>query len=259
MTSDSLRTLCFTFAALLLAAFGPTVAAQSPQRESLHFADAPFPPYVIQSDSGSLSGIAVEIAREACRRMDVECVIDTYPWERVLRMLQTGEADGSLLLMKTSERERYLAYTDPVLVARELFYFDRSRTPTFSWSTFADLRGYSIGLVDGYVYGEAFMAAIDEFGLAVETVGTSELNLRKLIAGRVDLVLEDEMVADHILATLAGGYRIASSGRPVSEYEFHLALSRAGHGIDTFGRLGAALASMRDDGTIEAILHSYAR
>lgn len=225
----------------------------------MQFADAPYVPYVYGEIGGTASrGIAVEIVHEVFRRIGVRVQVDLYPWRRVLKMAETGQSDGICLLMKTAEREDYLVFSDVVFIGEEVLLYDTTRYPDFTWEDFSDLTEYTIGLVDGYVYGRAFMDSIEALSLTVEYADDSPANLRKLTAGRVDLVVEERYAAAAMLKDLgADGEKIRAASAPVSEYSYYMALSRQSPASEAVAAVNEALAAMKADGTIDRILSRH--
>ena len=223
--------------------------------KKVHIVDEPYPPYTIGEYGGpATGGIGVEIIRELFQRLGVEVEIDLVPWKRVLKMAEVGQADGTGLLMRSLDRERYLAFTDAVLEVRELFYYRSDRMGAFEWKTFSDLKGYTISLVDGYSYDENFLKAVDRLGLKVERAESSALACRKLYAGRVDLLLENESAANALIAknkTWKGVFKTAS--KPVSTFNFHLAFSKRSPAVKLLPAVNRVIAEMKQDGTIDRI------
>lgn len=227
--------------------------------ESAFFVDSPFPPYTIgelgEEPSG---GIAVEIAEAVFSRLGVELRIQLTPWRRALKSVQTGRADGILLLMRSEEREQYVAFSDLVYEGREVFVFNRLVHPAFQWQTFADVQAYTLGLVEGYTYGEAFLAAVDELGIQVAYADSTEQNLAKLAAGRVDLVVEDERVVDCLLERNPRWQTtLESAEKPVTVYPYFMGISLASPLVELLPDINGALHGMREDGTMDAILAAY--
>ncbi len=231
--------------------------AQEPG-STIRFADSPFPPYTIGEEGDhDAQGIGPEIVREACRRMGVECTIELHPWQRVLRMLQTGDADAVPAVMEAPERDWYLTLTEPLVHTREIIFYNVTECPGFTWHEYSDLRGLRIGLVDGYAYGAEFRDAVTSYGLEIDYSGSTEENLRKLIAGRVDLVVEEEIVAEYLLRRLPGGSVVAGSTHTVTAYDFHIAFSRFSPASELVDAFSEVIRQMQQDGTIEAIVAAF--
>lgn len=238
-----------------------TVNAQSDrpwEPDPIRFVDSPFPPYVIgEIDGGEVDGIAPAIAREAAARIGRSITIELHPWSRVLRILEAGAADGVLLVMWSADRERYLQHLPAVFEAREIVFYNTEQAPGFIWQSYADLIPYQIGLVDDYTYGEEFLNAVRDFPLKVEYAASSEENLRKLAAGRVDLVVEEELVGEYLVAALNAGSSIGTADRTITAYEYHFAFSRSGAGMEVLNAFSRAIIEMRSDGSIDRIVESF--
>jgi polar amino acid transport system substrate-binding protein len=227
--------------------------------ESAFFADSPFPPYTIgELGEAPSGGIAVEIAEALFSRLGIELRIQLMPWRRVLKTVQTGRADGVLLLMRTEEREQYLAFTDLVYEGREVFVFNRLVRPSFAWETFSDVKSCTLGLVEGYTYGEAFLSAVDELDIAVDFADSTEQNLAKLAAGRVDLVVEDKRVVRCLLGSNPKWQStLAFARKPVTVYPYYMGISLASPLVTLLSHINGALGAMREDGTMAEILAGY--
>jgi polar amino acid transport system substrate-binding protein len=237
------------------------LGAQSSGVNGMYFTDSLFPPYVIGKEGESADGgIAVDIASEIFRRLDIPVRIELYPWSRVLKMLEAGSSDGALLLMWDEERSRYLGYTEKLLESSEYIYFDVQKNPDFTWKNYDDLAGYVIGLVRGFVYGDDFERAIREYGLRIEYAQTSEMNLRKLNAGRIDLVVEDKNVAEWILRSLGDdALSIVRDPLKVSSYTYYMALSREDRLMPMLEDINMIIREMNEAGTIDRIIDTYTK
>jgi polar amino acid transport system substrate-binding protein len=227
--------------------------------ESALFVDAPFPPYTLgelgQAPSG---GIAVEIAQAVFSRIGVALDILLMPWRRALQSVEAGRADGVLLLMRTEEREAYMGFSDIVYEGREVFVFNRLVHPNFEWRTFADVQGYTLGLVEGYTYGSALLEAVEQLGIRVDYADSSEQNLAKLVADRVDLVVEDERVVGSFFdRNPEWGAALEFADQPVTVYPYFIGISLTSPLMPLLPRINSALHAVRDDGTIDAIFARY--
>lgn len=232
------------------------VYAQGPAPREIHFVDAPYPPYTIGEEGRSpTGGVAVELVRELFRRLHVKLTIELVPWNRVLKMAEVGRADGITLLMRNEERDRFLVFSDEVLEAKEVFYYKRDRFRAFTWRSFNDLKPYKIGLVHGYTYGEGFVRAIEKLGLRIDYCDTDQNGLQKLMAGRIDLFLCDELVGRSQLALNADMKKaLLASLDPVTVYSYYVAFSRLSEAKALLPEVNQVIAEMKADGVIDRIL-----
>ena len=68
-----------------------------------------------------------------------------------------------------------------------------------NWQTLEDLDRYTIGTVAGYANTLEFDALAAQGRLTVDQSNTDALNLRKVLAGRVDAAIVDANVFSHLL------------------------------------------------------------
>ncbi|MCP4405996.1 MAG: transporter substrate-binding domain-containing protein [bacterium] len=128
--------------------------------------------------------------------MKVEHVI--VPWKRAYIITQDGDADTSPGWMKTPEREAEVLFSEPYAEAC-VYYFHRKET-TFDWATEEDLAGWTFGATLGYSQ-EAALKALQEKGvkLKLDTSAEDLFNMKKLVAGRIDLFASNRAVAETLL------------------------------------------------------------
>lgn len=159
------------------------------------YADAGYPPYSYVDD-GKAAGIYAEIMRRAFARMPRYAVtIEPVPWKRGLALLASGQ--GFALYppyRRTQERPWMTPYSEPVLeetvvvVCRD----EVLKIPRPLWPD--DYVGLVIGSNSGFLgVGEAFRIALAQGKLAYEEAGTSQQNIMKLVAGRIDCYVNDRV------------------------------------------------------------------
>ncbi|MFP4383903.1 MAG: substrate-binding periplasmic protein [Spirochaetia bacterium] len=226
---------------------------------AVNFAGIPFPPYIMGDHAGKAEGgIAVEAAKELFSRLNMRTEIILHPWKRVLKSAKSGLSDGILLLMKTREREEYLVYSIPYIISREMFYFNTNIHPDFSWNTYSDITPYTVGLVQGYTYGEEFLKAVESYSLSVQYADSTETNIKKLAANRVDLIVEEQIVTGTYLSEHPEiGSRIKAAEKPVTVYPYHMAFTRNYRFLELIHSINDVLDQMIKDKTIESIFLKY--
>lgn len=240
---------------VFLAMFAFSAARAQDVKEVL-FLEDPWPPYTLgEENKAPTGGIGVEMVTEVFKRLGVAAKFQLHPWKRCLKMAEAGEADGLMLVIADPERDAYLALSDVVFDARETLFYRPDRLKGFSWNEFTDLKDYTIGLVNGFTYSDAFAKAIEEVPLKVEYATTSEDNMRKLFAGRVDLIEDDDDVAHALLARHADWKKaIQAAKKPVASFPFHIAIAKKSPAMKLMPEINRVIAEMRADGTMEKIL-----
>ncbi len=248
---------------LLATAFGAARAeipcSTLPGKVSL--ADNPWPPFTLGEEGGrATGGRTLTLLRSIFGSLGTSIDVRLYPWQRVLKMAEAGRIDGIPILMRSPEREKYLTYTDRLITVHNVFYFNREKLGAFEWRTFDDLRGYTIGLVTGYTYQADFLAAIGRLGLQVEYSRSPETSYNRLYAGRVDLVIDEEIAGNAMIANHPDWRRaFAKASKPTASYDYFMAFSKRSPFAACVPRINAVIRALSEAGRIDRILKEPAR
>lgn len=245
-------------AALLLILALPTAAVAD---HLLLVTDYDFPPYSYAVD-GRMTGIDIEIIQKAARRAGLSIGIEQYPWKRVLRMIESGEADGGFSLFHTQEREQYAIYSHNPLRVSVLQAF-ASRDSSIRASTVEDLHGQTVLIPAGFAISEKFDAAVREERIVTVWVNNAADGIKRLMRSK-DAILVGNRDAIQFHARQLG---VAEMIRPlfilVGQRSAFLVLSRkrAGepHARQDFEKLDRELGRMRLDGSMARIIRNYVK
>ncbi len=218
--------------------------------ETLVAVGDPWPPYL--GPDLREQGLATRIVREALGREGYELKIQFMPWARALRLVRTGDADLLVAAWWTEARAAYLHYSDPYAV--NSIRFIKRRDDPFEFEGLESLDNKRIGVVRSYGYGDAFYNA-DNYQRIENT--DFLVNVRMLLAGRIDLTIEDKLVASTILKEKAPQQldSIAFSITPLITKNLYVATGqdhpRHQQIVAAFNR---GLASLKADGSLKRLL-----
>ncbi|MFN4309526.1 MAG: substrate-binding periplasmic protein [Ferrovibrio sp.] len=237
----SMRRLVLILIALLLA----SPAAAQVWRIAC---DENFPPYNF-IEQGRVAGLDAEIIDALVRRAGAVPQIDPQPWVRVQDLLERGEVDAAFQFVGRPDRFEKYFMVGPFRTGQTVF---AGRPDSdLRWNELSDLRGYRIGTIRGYTYGEAFDTAL---GLTKEAAaGDNSQLVRMLAARRVDLIVGDRETLTFFARR--EGVRLHVLAPPLAEVPRYIAVPRTRP--DRAERLAGALAAMRRDGTLAAILKRW--
>lgn len=150
-----------------------------------------YPPYSSEYLPGG--GTMVELSTRAFAVVGYDARIEFRPWARVLAELHRGKYDGLLALWPDDLIADGLVGSEP-LMSSDLGFFVRQNTPV-TFATLSDLKGRKVGVSLGYNYP----AEIINSGIITEDAVNDLSNLRKLAAGRFDLVLLERQVGEYLI------------------------------------------------------------
>lgn len=221
------------------------------QAEIVTAAQDPWPPFV---QEGKDPGLSVEIAQQALKTQGYELRMRIMPWSRAMNEVKNANVDMIISAWKTDERTKFLRYSQPY--ATNQIKFITLANSTFEYNGLDSLSGKSVGVARGYGYGDEFNAAKNfKRPIANDLIA----NLQKVATKRIDMTLEDEIVAK---ATMA------AEGLDVNKFRFTknalssndvyvvsgLSNSRSEKLIAAFDK---GLAIIKSNGTFDKIMKKY--
>ncbi|WP_085580774.1 MULTISPECIES: ABC transporter substrate-binding protein [unclassified Pseudomonas] len=204
--------------------------------EKLRIVTEPWAPYVYE-DGGKNLGLDYEATAIVFKRLGIEVEWQFLPWKRCLSMLETGQADGALDIFHSDERDATLLYpSEPLSVVEFVMFYANERPHPFR--TLDELKGLTVGTSPGYLYSQDF----SESPLFTrEPAPTHEANFGKLVRGRIDLLITDRRVGQHLLDQLEIRDQITENPTVISRQSQYLAVRRNA-GMDLLvQRFGAEL------------------
>ncbi|WP_235429268.1 substrate-binding periplasmic protein [Chromobacterium vaccinii] len=208
-----------------------------------------YPPYQYQ-DGAEVRGVAVDVVREAFRRMGRSVHVGVYPWGRSLAMAESGQADAVFTLYKTPEREARLDYSRQVLMPQEVSLFVLQDSPIRFDGRLSQLAGYRFGAVRAVSYGAVFDAAVRQGGIRIaEMAASGEQNLDKLLARRFDILVSNRLGAWDIIRRQHAEALVRELKPPVEQIPSYIAFARKPELAGMRDRFDAALETMKRDGS----------
>lgn len=169
-----MRALCLPFFALLLLLVHTGAQA-------IVLVAAELPPYVIRSQQGAPSGMAIEVMEEAARRLKEPLTIELMPLARAL--IEVTHRKDVLLIppVRSSRREHLFYWVAPIIDEEFVIVSDRQFHPKALKSS--DLKNLDVGVLR-YSFGQHLLK--QRIGIRGETVADEQLNAHKLHRGRID-------------------------------------------------------------------------
>ncbi len=210
----------------------------------------PWPPFVTKEGTG----IIADIVRSALKTQGYDLKITTMPWARALHSVKGGSVDILLGTWFTEKRTKELLYSAPYLQNRLTFV--KRVDDTFEYNGLESLEGKRIGVIRGYSYSEDFAQA-NHFIRNANT--TFSANLKMLLAKRLDMVVEDQVVAAYTIKTeKIPNNRIAYCKNQLSIENLHITTGKVNpnsqHYIEVFNK---GLKHIQENGTYKKILSQY--
>lgn len=212
-----------------------------------------YPPYNYEDAGGNPTGIDVELATEACRRMGYRAEFVKIEWEEKTKLVESGEIDCIWGCFSVNGRETLYNWTEPYMYSRQIVAVRADSVI----HTLADLAGRRVAVQSTTKPEEILLAHTDPRIPAIGeliSLPNRELIYPFLAKGYVDAIAAHETAVRQGIKELELDYRI------LDESLLDVGIGVAFAKDDTRGiaeALSATLAEMRRDGTAEKILGKY--
>lgn len=251
-----MKTLRMFFVALL---FGACAGNTFAQGTVVRFAIGEWSPYTSSSLPGQ--GMAAEIVTAACATVGLTAVYDFFPWKRAEANVAAGTHFGTFPYKELKERQSGYRFSGTLFSSRFGILMRKSsnRTAGFRYAGIEDLRSYSVGIVTGT---DAIRIPLENVGVKVEAVASSDQNLKKLLAGRIDFYIDDKAVIHQELQknfspqTLHEVAFVETGFGERNDFKIMVSM-RYPNSAALVERINDGLARIRDSGELERIMTKY--
>ncbi len=197
-------------------------------------------PFNFVNDEDEIEGLERELGDELCRRADLECEWILSEWETMIPDVMAEKFDMILAGMSiTAKREELIDFT-------EAYYPPTPSVYVASAGEGDEAAQGTIGVTENTIYSDYFT----ELGVPFVPLEGSRDAVDAVLNNEVDAVLVDHGYGVERLAEYPG--QLAIVGPSVSlDRGLGIGVRKGG---DLKGKLDEALASMKDDGTLNNII-----
>ena len=212
-----------------------------------------YPPYIYLNNDGVPTGIDVEIATEAFRRMGYAARFETIDWEQKTTLVESGALDCIWGCFSMDGREEAYRWAGPYMVSRQVAAVDANS----GIRTLSDLAGKTIAVQSTGKPEEIFLSGSDPRvpqGVDVLSIEDRSVQYAMLACGYVDGIAAHETGILQYGKDNSVEFRILEEPLLVTGLGIAFAKNDT-RGLDT--QLNAVLAQMRADGTLERIVGRY--
>ncbi len=205
-------------------------------------------------------GFMIEIAARALAKGGHTIDYQIAPWERAVDTVRRGEIDCIVGVHK--EEAPDLVYPKEVQAMDKTAFFAK---PGKQWTFDKEhLMTTRLGAISGYSYDggilDAHIAANKGKSLVNTSKGKEALakNIKMLLAGRLDVIVESQLVMEGKLAEMGNTGKIVEIAKLGEPNELYVACSPAKASSEEYARLLTdGTRALRDSGELKVILDKY--
>ena len=245
-----------SFSAVAAVAFGVSVGAVFAQEPlKVGFASEPYPPFTEASASGEWTGFEIDLANALCAEMQVPCEPAPVAWDGIIPALTSGQIDmivGSMSI--TEERKQVVNFSDR-------YYYTGSDFVAAKGSGIdpspEGLSGKIIGVQSGTTNADYVQKTFAD-SAEIKLYNTQDEVNADLVAGRIDVMLADQLAMDAFVKSDAGkDTEIVGTAPADAAFGEGIGVALRKEDTELLAKVNAAIKALLDSGKYDEIAGKY--
>ncbi|MDB6178289.1 transporter substrate-binding domain-containing protein [Paracoccus sp. Z330] len=240
---------------LISAAFMVAAGVANAEPLKMAFSSEPYPPFTFKASSGEWTGFEVELGQAICAQMQTECELAPTGWSGIIPSLNAGKVDFILGSMSiTDERDKVIDFSDPYYDAGAIYV---GRTD-MDFAGEGDLDGKVLAVQGATTHAGYARKKLNEAGADIRIYDQHEQMIRDLQAGRVDLILADQIAMISFLGRDdAAGYTTLAEAPADPLFGKGVGVGLRDGDDDLTAKMNTAIHAVIDDGTCTELSQRY--
>jgi polar amino acid transport system substrate-binding protein len=226
--------------------------------EKVTLGNGEWKPY--QSKDLKEGGFCTDVVKKAFKKAGIDTEFKWYgdSWKRAYFDAKNNTMDGTLVWAYKKERADEMYYSKGAVLSgkKDYIFFLKSGK---QFNTPEDIKGSRMGGVLGYTYGDKVDALINSGEIKIQRTDSDNVNVKKLLLGRIDCLIAGEKLVNDLLAknfSPEERAKVTKSSQPVNVVTYHLLLNKKNPANKAImDRFDTALESMMVDGTYQDLVN----
>jgi polar amino acid transport system substrate-binding protein len=219
------------------------------------FGAEPYPPFTEANASGEWVGFEIDLAKALCEEMKAECVPTPIAWDGIIPALTSGQIDMILGSMSiTEERKQTVNFSDRYYYTPSVFVAMKGS----GLDTSAEgLKGKILGVQSATTnadYAEKTYAD----GVEIKYYNTQDEVNADLLAGRIDVMLADQLAMDAFVKGEAGkDTEVVATAPADPAFGEGIGVAVRKDDAELLAKVNAGIKALLDSGKYDEIAKKY--
>ncbi len=210
-----------------------------------------YPPFNY-TENGQLTGLSYDVMIELLKRVGHPNNIQVQSWSRSYKLIQAKDNRILFSMTRTKQREPLFKWVGPVATNKWVFFAKKGSS--IKINSLDDAR---TAKRIGTYKDDAAELFLKESGFTnIDSVIDDAVNVKKLLAGRIDLWIVGHLQGLHKARAAVGDSTVLEKVFDVKDTQLYIAFSRSTPDA-VIAKWQAALDGIKKDGTYDKILKKY--
>ncbi|SFD14734.1 substrate-binding periplasmic protein [Pseudoalteromonas denitrificans] len=162
-------------------------------KEELLVVTENWPPYNYLNKQGKLIGDSTKVIKEILAQTDITYKTHVYPWARSFQIAAHRKNTLIYSIYKTDERANKFYWYCPITRPTPMHFYKMSKNTSIQVNNIEQAKQFVIGLIRGD-WSQAYLQDLDfKVGEQLDLAAEMSINTNKLIAGRIDLIINSDL------------------------------------------------------------------
>ena len=151
-----------------------------------------WPPYNYTNKKGEIVGSSTEIIKKVMNKTDLDYKIEIYSWVKAYKIVTTQPNTLIYTIYRNPQRESSFKWICPLNNTHNLSFYSLKSSIDITVTKLDDVKNYLVGVVNQDVTFDYLVNNEFKVGKHLAIDSDEFANVRKLIKGRVDLIIQEE-------------------------------------------------------------------
>ncbi len=226
----------------------------------LKFVTHDFPPFSFRNGE-TLSGAAIDIVRQTCSEIQIECSIELLPWKRAQFKVRRDHAQAMMVIGWNNTRAQWLTFSPPMLKTQYGFFTNISNP--LNYQSLSDIAGVKVGVLESSNTSKRLKKIRQQMiELKLEPISIQEIHDNNLVfkmldnEGRnIEMIYSNRDVGNTVIAQHnLHNVRYAGSNE---ELYYYIGFGRKYADKELVERFNHSFKKLQRSGVIQKILAEY--
>lgn len=212
--------------------------------------------YVFERTAGGeFTGLGADIVRALAKQAGDTVKFEIYPWSRAQWMVENDQAQILIGPYKTAERELRFSFARRAFYRDFMVFYARTGSDLHWDGSYTSLRGMSIGVINGWVYGQQFESMRPVIKPEVANSLANGLNM--LNARRIDFLASNMRNTEALIKNLDVVGDFYPIDKVIDTQDGYLAYCKKPGCDQLRQRYDDAYESLRENGELARLARTY--